>query len=91
MYGITKNIPKLTIKDLRKHDIVKVSQIDTIYDTYMLLINSRMLPDGDIEGEIVYFGDGESDEYNNWFFKDTPLTPLYFDKAEMLGEVFYDE
>ena len=91
MYKPAENPIKLTIKDLKKHDIVKVSQLNTIYDTYMLLLNSTLLPSGDVEGELVYFGDGNTEEYNNWFFTNNSITPLYFDSAEYVDGVVYDE
>ena len=85
------NTIKLTLADLKKGKIVRESQLDTIYDTCMLLLNSKLLPDGDVEGELVYFGDGKSDEYNNWFFTNNAITPLYFSSAEYLNEAVYDE
>jgi len=91
MYKSAKDTVKLTLKDLKIHDIVKVSQLDNIYDTYMLLLNSKLLPSGDVEGELVYFGDGDTEEYNQWFFTDEAITPLYFDSAEYIDGLVYDE
>lgn len=93
MVKAAENIYKLTLKDLihYKNKTVKVSQIDNILDTYMLLLNSKLLPNGDVEGELVYFGDGNSDEYNKWFLTENAITPLYFDKAEYADGVVYDE
>ena len=57
----------------------------------MLLINSELLSDGDVEGELVYFGEGETEEYTNWFYTDKEITPVYFDSAELIDGVVYDE
>lgn len=91
MYKQAENKNALTINDLREHSIVRVSQLDKIYDTYMLLINSKLLPDGDVEGELVYFGNGDSTEYKKWFLSDVAITPLFFDSGEYVDGVVYDE
>lgn len=91
MNKATNNPIKLTLADLKKGEIVRESQLNEIYDTCMLLLNSKLLPDGDVEGELIYFGDSDSDEYNNWFFTGNAITPLYFESAECINGVVYDE
>lgn len=82
---------KLTINELKIGMKVKVSQLENILDTCILLLNSELLPDGDVEGELIYFGEGETDEYTQLFLSGKKITPLYFESAEILEGVVYDE
>lgn len=49
------------------------------------------MPNKDIEGTLVYFGSGNTEEYTNWFKQEKPITPVYFDSAELEDGVVYDE
>lgn len=82
---------KYTFKDLRKNMHVKVSQLSNIVDTCMILLDTILLPNKDIEGTLVYFGSGNTEEYTNWFKQEKPITPVYFDSAELEDGVVYDE
>lgn len=81
----------LTINDLYENMIVKVSQLNTILNVHMILVDTELLPDNDVQGTLVYFGDGDTQEYTKWFHQDRPITPVYFDKAELEDGVVYDE
>ena len=82
---------KLTIKDLYKGMRVKESQLSDILDTYFILLDSVAISDTDIEGELVYFGNGRGEEYKKWFMQDKPITPLFFCKEDSEDGVVYDE
>ena len=82
---------KLSFDELQEHMIVRTSQLENIFDTYMLLLNSTLLADGDVEGELVYFGDGKSTDYTKWFKTNATITPVYFDSAEYIDGVTFDE
>ena len=82
---------KYTLQDLHKDMRVKVSQLSNILDTCMILLDSKLLSDNDIEGTLVYFGSGNTEEYTNWFQQERAITPVYFDSEELEDGVVYDE
>lgn len=82
---------KYTIADLHKNMRVRVSQLSNILDTCMILLDTELLADNDIEGTLVYFGDGNTEEYTKWFKQDRAITPVFFDSAELEDGVVYDE
>ncbi|MCR5098825.1 MAG: hypothetical protein K6B14_07755 [Lachnospiraceae bacterium] len=83
---------KYKVDDLKINMRVKVSQLSDIMDTCMLLVDSVMLDDKDVEGTLVYFGPGETEEYTKWFMQsEKGITPVYFDSEEILEGVTYDE
>ena len=56
---------KYTINDLHKDMRVRVSQLSGIQDTSMILLDTELLADNDVEGTLVYFGSGNTEEYQN--------------------------
>lgn len=82
---------QLKISDLKKDMTVRTSQLRNIYDTYMILTDSKLLQDNDVEGKLVYFGDGNSEEYTKWFFQNKAITPIFYDSAEYVDGVESDE
>lgn len=83
---------KYEYKDLKKNMRVKVSQLSNIMDTCMLLVDAVKLENQDVEGTLVYFGPGETEEYTNWFMQsEKGITPIYYDSEEYLEGVTYDE
>lgn len=82
---------KYTLQDLYKNMRVKVSQLSNILDTCMILLDTELLSDNDVEGTLVYFGNGNTEEYTNWFRQDRAITPVYFDSEELEDGVVYDE
>ena len=42
--------------------------------------------DDDLEGILVYFGDGETPEYDKFFTSGNAITPIYNDSEEVLEE-----
>ncbi len=87
-----ETVKKYRIDDLKINMRVKVSELSDIMDTCMLLIDSVKLDDHDVEGTLVYFGPGETEEYTKWFMQsEKGITPVYFDSEEFLEGVTYDE
>ncbi len=82
---------KYTFNDLHKNMRVKVSQLSNILDTCMILLDTKLLANNDIEGTLVYFGSGNTEEYTQWFKQDKAITPVFFDSAELEDGVVYDE
>jgi len=74
---------KYTYSDLHKNMRVKVSQLNNILDTCMILLDTELLADNDVEGTLVYFGSGNTEEYTKWFQQDKAITPVFFDSAEL--------
>lgn len=88
---MTKTEKQLTINDLKINKIVKVSQIRNILDTCMILTDTKLLPNNDIQGKLVYYGPGNTEEYTKWFTQKKAITPIYFDSKELENNVVYDE
>lgn len=82
---------KLSIEDLRKNMIVRTSQLDEILNVYMILVDTELTENNDVQGTLVYFGDGNSDEYSHWFNQNKPITPVYFDSMELEDGEVYEE
>ena len=71
---------------------VKESELSKIYNKYFILRNTRLLDDNDVEGELVYIDNGDKEEFISWFKQsDDPITPVYFDKEELMDGIVYDE
>lgn len=81
------------LKDLQQYlgKKVWVSQLNQILDTCMILLDSKLLEDNDVQGILVYFGDGNTEEYTSWFQQDKAITPVFFDSLELEDGVVYDE
>lgn len=82
---------KYTIDDLYKKMRVHVSQPSGILDTCMILLDTVLLADNDVERTRVYFGSGNTEEYIKWFQQEKVITPVFFDSAEWEDGVGYDE
>lgn len=82
---------KYKLNDLRRNMRVRVSQLSDILDTCMILLDTELLADNDVEGTLVYFGNGNTEEYTKWFKQDKAITPIFFDSAELEDGVVYDE
>lgn len=48
------------LNDLHKNMRVRVSQLSGILDVCMILLDTELLADGDVEGTLVYFGSGST-------------------------------
>ncbi len=89
--GTTMTEKKYTLNDLHKNMRVKISQLSNILDTCMILLDTELLTNNDVEGTLVYFGSGNTEEYTKWFRQDKAITPVFFDSAELEDGVVYDE
>lgn len=78
---------KYSIDELKKGMIVRLSQLSDILDTPMILTDTKILPNDDLEGILVYFGDSSTKEYEDWFNQSKPITPVYFSSEDDV----YDE
>lgn len=82
---------KLSLSELKIGMTVCVSQLSNILDTCMILIDTKLLEDNDVQGTLAYFGKGETEEYTRWFTQEKAITPVFFDSAELEDGVVYDE
>ena len=80
---------KYTINDLHKDMRVRISQLSGILDTCMILLDTELLADNDVEGTLVYFGNGNTEEYTKWFQQEKAITPVFFDSAELEDGVVF--
>ena len=84
---------KYTIDELKIGMKVKMSELENILDMPMVLVDSKILDNDDIEGILAYFGYSEA-EYEKWFRQTPParpITPVFFNSEELMDGVVYDE
>lgn len=79
---------KLKLEDLKIGMKVKVSDLLGIYDTYLLVDGITDINKDEV-GILVYIGRTLKAETNEMMKNGAIM--LWFDEAEMTGEVFYDE
>jgi hypothetical protein len=82
---------KYTISELHVGMVVRESELSNILDTYFIIINSKIVNENDIEGELAYIGNGKDGNFKKWFEQDIPITPLYFSSEDAEDGVVYDE
>lgn len=88
---IAEAATKYKFEDLRIGMEVRKSQLSDIFGKNIILINTNLLANNDVEGEVAYLDNGNVEEYEKWFDQsDIPITPIY--KNEDLRDgVEYDE
>ena len=70
---------------------VRRSQLAGISGKNIILINTTLLEDNDVEGEVAYLDDGNDEEYEKWFEQDKiSITPIY-QNADLKYGAVYDE
>ena len=83
---------QLTLSDLKVGMKVKKSQLSNILDTHIILINTEIVGDTDVEGKLVYCDTiCREDEYEKWFHQTQPITTIYFNSEEWEDGIVYDE
>ena len=79
---------KYSLEDLQIGMMVKAEQLSEIYDKYIIILyedtKSKI-------GKLVYCGDTQDNEYDNWFMQTKPITPIYNNKSELEDMIVYDE
>lgn len=83
-------IKRLALSDLKVGMKVKLSELQNILDTRMILIDTKMISNDDLVGTLVFFGNNKA-EYEKWFKQSRPITPVYFNSEELEDGVVYDE
>ncbi len=82
---------RYSFDDLRLGMEVKRSELSEIFGKVIILINTVLLPDNDIEGEVAYLDNGDNEEYEKWFMQDEiPITPI-FQSEDMKDGIECDE
>lgn len=78
-------------EDLQVGMTVRQSELKDIFGKSIILINSKLLDNKDVEGEVAYIENGNEAELEKWFTqKEMPITPIY--QAEDLRDgICYDE
>lgn len=81
---------KLRLEDLHIGDTVSGSSLDQIYNVYITLVDSRII-DGDIVGKVAFIGRELGEESDHVVEANDNICAIYHDRAEVEGEVTYDE
>ena len=81
---------KLSLEDLHIGDMVSSSSLEEIYNVYITLVGSKIV-DGDIVGRIAFIGRELGAESDYVVETNDKICAIYHDKAEVEGEVTYDE
>ena len=80
----------LKLEDINIGDKVYKSNLDGIYDTYIILINSKLV-NNDIYGEIAFIGKELNEQSTEIAFSGQTPCSIYNDKEEFEGNITYDE
>lgn len=64
----------IEIKDLYIGMRVTAGQLRHIMNKYMILVYDNP---GDSEGTLVFIGDKQTKEYDQWFMQEKPITPIF--------------
>lgn len=81
---------KLRLEDLHIGDMVSSSSLEQIYNVYITLVDSKIV-DGDIVGRIAFIGQELGEESDYVAEANDNICAIYHDRAEVEGEVTYDE
>ena len=81
---------KLKLEDLHIGDLVSSSSLEEIYNVYITLVDSEIV-NGDIIGRIAFIGRELGDEADYVAEQYDNICAIYHDRAEVEGEVTYDE
>ena len=80
-----------TLDELYNGMQVRESQLSNVYNIHIVLVNSFLTEDGDIEGTVGFIGstlNSESDRLNR---RGVMVTHIYNEEAEKEGEIYYDD
>lgn len=81
---------KLKLEDLHIGDVVSSSNLEQIYNVYITLVDSKII-DGEIVGRIAFIGQELGEESDYVAETNDNICAIYHDRAEVEGEVTYDE
>lgn len=81
---------KLRLEDIKVGDIVSEESLSNIYNTYITLVDSRIVGE-DIVGKIAYIGKDLNEESDRAVAENDNICAIYNDIDEVEGEVTYDE
>lgn len=70
---------------------VKESELSNIVGVYMILLDTEIVENDDVQGTLVYAGDGKNEDYKYWFNQTQPITPIYNRTLEEEDSAVYDE
>ncbi|MBQ7565164.1 MAG: hypothetical protein IJT16_14405 [Lachnospiraceae bacterium] len=87
----TSGNKKYTIDELHTGMKVKESQLDNIFKKHIILINSYLNSNGEIEGIIGFIGNQLNEESDRLNQKGVIVTHIYNEEVDKEGEVYYDE
>ena len=68
---------KYTLPELKVGMRVKLSELQGILDTHMILTNTEIINSDDLIGTLVFFGTDKK-EYMKWFKQSEPITHVYY-------------
>lgn len=83
-----------TLEDLKVGMTVSTEQITRIYDTYILLENTKLLGNGFASGKIIYIGKAQTQEMREAYYKsvkkygDSPMVCIH--PSEIVGRQLYE-
>lgn len=76
----------IELKDFYIGMRVSAYQLRHITNKYLKQVNDNI---GDSEGTLVFIGDKQTKEYDQWFMQEKPITPIY--NMEKDPNVIYED
>jgi hypothetical protein len=71
--------------------VVKINDLNSIYDLWMILIRPKNSNLSDDEGILSFVGKETNEESDKLYTPDNIIIPIYNDSIELDGDMFYEE
>jgi hypothetical protein len=71
--------------------VVKISDLSSIYDLWMILIRPNDSDLSDDEGILSFVGDEPNEESFSLYQKGNAVIPIYNDSIELESDMYYEE
>lgn len=71
--------------------VVKIADLSSIYDLWMILIRPNDSDLADDEGILSFVGEEPNEESYSLYKKDNAIIPIYNDSMELESDMYYEE
>ncbi len=71
--------------------VVKISDLNNIYDLWMILIRPKESKLEKDEGILSFVGEETNAESDRLYKKDNIIIPIYHDSIELESDIYYEE
>lgn len=73
------------------HKVVKITDLQNIYDLWMILTRPKDSNLADGEGILAFVGTETNEESDKLYHQGNIIIPIYNDSTELKGDIYYEE